>query len=132
MKRKELNIPARERPQAGDTRQSGSGLERAKRTDESRGLFEELRVLGLLEENQHAQHELVAPGDTASARKITRMPEGIEVVEHRTGVAEGQWLLQVRCQCGRRWFEIEAVPASTCPRCGLLVFVHVSRPKPSA
>jgi len=83
------------------------GLEPAKRMDESSGLLDEARSSGLLEENQN---KLADPGDTATTRKVTRMPKGIEVVEHRTGVAEGQWLLQIHCQCGRRWFELEAVP----------------------
>jgi hypothetical protein len=41
------------------------------------------------------------------------------------GVAVGQWVLRVRCQCGRSWFEIEAVHWATCPRCGLLVRVDI-------
>ena len=121
--------PAHERIQTGARRPGRGGLEPAKRTDESSGLLDEARVLGLLEENQS---KLADPGDTATTRKVTRMPKGIEVVEHRTGVAEGQWLLQIHCQCGRRWFELEAVPAATCPRCGLLVFVKVAGPKPPA
>lgn len=129
MKRRELTRPAHEQADNRDTHPGGVGLEPAKRTDESLGLLDESRVLGLLEESQH---ELADPGDTATMRRVTRMPEGIEVVEHRTGVAEGQWLLQVRCQCGRRWFEIEEVPAATCPRCGLLVFVKVAAPRPPA
>lgn len=56
---------------------------------------------------------------------ITRMPDGIEVLEQKAGRAVGQWILQVRCQCGRRWFEVEEIEATTCPRCGLLVFVEV-------
>lgn len=63
--------------------------------------------------------------DTARVPNITRMPDAYEVVEHRVGRAVGQWVLQVRCQCGRRWFELEAIDASACPRCGLLVYVDV-------
>jgi len=63
--------------------------------------------------------------DTARMPNITRMPDGYEVVEQRVGRAVGQWVLQVRCQCGRRWFEVEAIEATTCPRCGLLVYLDV-------
>jgi hypothetical protein len=60
-----------------------------------------------------------------SAPKITRLPEGIEVIEQHVGRAIGTWILQVRCQCGRRWFETESVDATHCPRCGMLVYVDV-------
>jgi DNA-directed RNA polymerase subunit RPC12/RpoP len=129
VKRPELTRPADERTRTRDAPRGSSSLESVEQKDESTGSLDESRVLGLLEENQQGP---VDPGDTATMRRVTRMPEGIEVVEHRTGVAEGQWLLQVRCQCGRRWFEIEAVPAATCPRCGLLVFVKVAVPGPPA
>ena len=56
---------------------------------------------------------------------VTRMPEGYEVVEQRVGRAVGQWVLQVRCECGRRWFEVEAIDAAHCPRCGSLVYVEI-------
>ena len=65
------------------------------------------------------------PDDSVVVPIVTRMPEGYEVVEHSVGRAVGQWVLQLRCQCGRRWFELEAVDATTCPRCGLLVYVDV-------
>jgi hypothetical protein len=63
--------------------------------------------------------------DTARVPQITKLPEGIEVVEHNVGTATGQWILQVRCQCGRRWYELKAVEMATCPRCGVLVYVAV-------
>ena len=63
--------------------------------------------------------------DTSRLPRITWAPPGIEVVEARAGPADGQWVLHVRCQCGRRWFEVDAVRASTCPRCGLLVYVNI-------
>lgn len=61
--------------------------------------------------------------DTARLPGITSLPEGIEVVEHEIGRAVGQWILMVRCQCGKRWFELEAVDTATCPRCNKLVYV---------
>ena len=63
--------------------------------------------------------------DSAIVPSITRMPEGYEVEEHRVGQAIGQWVLQLRCQCGRRWFELKPVSTTTCPRCCLLVCVEM-------
>jgi hypothetical protein len=63
--------------------------------------------------------------DTNRLPRITRMPEGIKVEEHRVGRAVAQWVLHVRCDCGRRWFEVEAVDTTSCPRCGMLVYVDV-------
>jgi hypothetical protein len=68
--------------------------------------------------------------DTARLPGITGLPEGIEVVETEIGRAVGQWILMVRCQCGKRWFEIEAVEAATCPRCSALVYVDMLQDRP--
>jgi len=57
--------------------------------------------------------------------KITRLPEGIEVIEQSVGRAIGSWILQVRCQCGRRWFETTPVEATHCPRCGMYVYIDM-------
>jgi len=65
--------------------------------------------------------------DTARVPAITSLPEGMEVIEHTVGRAVGQWVLMVRCQCGRRWFEVEAFDTATCPRCGMLVFLDVQQ-----
>jgi hypothetical protein len=66
--------------------------------------------------------------------RILSMPEGITVDERLVGRAVAQWILQVRCDCGRRWFELEVVDTATCPRCGLLVYVDLdarsNRPGP--
>lgn len=64
--------------------------------------------------------------DTARLPGITSLPPGIEVVEHEMGRAVGQWILMVRCQCGKRWFELEAIDTATCPRCDRLVYVDVT------
>jgi hypothetical protein len=63
--------------------------------------------------------------DTNRLPRITHAPDGIKVEEHRVGRAIAQWVLHVRCECGRRWFEVEAVDTTSCPRCGLLVYVDV-------
>lgn len=73
-------------------------------------------------------------GDTLGLEplpKVMRMPEGIEVVERRVGRAVGQWILEVRCECGRRWFELEAVDSGKCPRCGALVLIRIEGTGPS-
>lgn len=68
--------------------------------------------------------------DTARLPAITNLPEGIEVVETEIGRAVGQWILMVRCQCGKRWFELEAIEAATCPRCSALVYVDMLQDRP--
>jgi hypothetical protein len=63
--------------------------------------------------------------DMAPPPKVKRMPEGIEVTERRLGRAVGRWVLQVRCECGRRWFEVDPVQTADCPRCGAMVLVEI-------
>ena len=63
--------------------------------------------------------------DAEPPPKITRMPAGIEVQERKLGHAIGQWVVQIRCDCGRRWFEVEPVKTSDCPRCGALVLIDI-------
>jgi hypothetical protein len=69
--------------------------------------------------------------DTQPVPKITHMPEGIEVVERHLGHAVGRWVLQIRCDCGRRWFEVEPVKSAECPRCHALVLIQIEPPEPS-
>jgi hypothetical protein len=64
-------------------------------------------------------------GDTVRLPNITRMPKGTQVRGRRIGRAVGHWVLQVRCECGRRWFEIEQIETAECPRCGALVAIEV-------
>jgi hypothetical protein len=66
------------------------------------------------------------PADARELPRITRLPDGIEVIEQRVGRAIGNWILQVRCQCGRRWFELNPVDATHCPRCGMYVYIDVA------
>jgi len=63
--------------------------------------------------------------DDGMLPRILSMPEGMTVDERLVGRAVAQWVLHVRCDCGRRWFEVEAVDTATCPRCGLLVYVDL-------
>jgi hypothetical protein len=62
--------------------------------------------------------------DTASLPQITKMPEGITVVEHQIGHAIGQWVFVLLCDCGRRWFTLRAVEKAQCPRCDRWVHVE--------
>ena len=68
--------------------------------------------------------------DTSRLPQITSNLDGIEVVEHSPGRAIGQWILQVRCECGRRWFEVEAIDSTMCPRCNRLVYLDIIASKP--
>jgi hypothetical protein len=77
-----------------------------------------------------ADDDVGHPDDTARLPAITSHPEGIEVVEHEVCHAVGQWVLMVRCQCGKRWFELEAIDAAHCPRCNALVFIEVLQSRP--
>lgn len=129
MKSRDLTTPGQEPQQTGDGRPVGGAPGQAQQKHDSSEPIGVAQLLRLLEED-HDEFDDTA--NTASMRRITSMPEGIEVVEQLAGVAEGQWLLQVRCQCGRRWFELAAVPTATCPRCGLLVYVNVAAPTPPA
>ncbi len=61
--------------------------------------------------------------DTAALPQITKLPEGISVVEQHIGQASGQWIFCVRCECGRRWFDTREITTAKCPRCGLWVQV---------
>jgi hypothetical protein len=84
-----------------------------------------IRYLGQASRPVERENEHEDEDDTNRLPRITRMPEGIKVEEHRVGRAVAQWVLHVRCDCGRRWFEVEAVDTTNCPRCGMLVYVDV-------
>jgi hypothetical protein len=129
MKIRDLTSPVDETLQKGGERQEVGVPVQAGQADETPDVIGEAQLLRILEAGRA---EFDDPGDTANLPRITRMPEGIEVIEQRAGIAEGQWILQVRCQCGRRWFELEAIPVATCPRCGLLVYLNVAVPGPPA
>ena len=78
-------------------------------------------------ESRRAPDDIVADdeevGDTSRLPRVLSMPDGIKVEERRVGRAVGQWILHVRCECGRRWFEVDAIDSTTCPRCGVLVYL---------
>jgi hypothetical protein len=95
-----------------------------RRNDEATDLLEEARLFRSWRNDDDNESDVE---DTARVPSITSHPDGMEVVEHTVGRAVGQWVLVVRCQCGRRWFEVEAFDTASCPRCGLLVFLDVQQ-----
>lgn len=112
----------------GGTARPGDGtwptLESLNDRDPADELISPARLMRYLDEAEHSagdDHE----GVTSRLPRVTQMPEGIKVEEHRVGRAIAQWVLHVRCECGRRWFEVEAIDTTTCPRCGMFVYVDV-------
>ena len=95
-----------------------------RQADEAEDLISVSQLMKVLADEPEPVDEDTTLG-TAPLPKITRMPEGIEVQERRLGHAVGQWVLQVRCDCGRRWFEVQTVRTAECPRCGSTVLVDV-------
>ena len=55
--------------------------------------------------------------------RVEQMPPGIIVKEDVMGRATGQWIVQIRCECGRRWFDVQMVKTARCPRCENMVVV---------
>jgi hypothetical protein len=56
--------------------------------------------------------------------RIEQLPPGIVVEETEMGRATGQWIVQIRCECGRRWFDVEMVKTARCPRCEMMLIVE--------
>jgi hypothetical protein len=56
--------------------------------------------------------------------RIEQIPPGIVVEEAEMGRATGQWIVQIRCECGRRWFDVEMVKTARCPRCNVMLIVE--------
>jgi len=93
--------------------------------DPSDDLISLSQLMKVLEDEPDPVDDEDATLGTTPLPKITRMPEGMEVKERRVGHAVGHWVLQVRCECGRRWFEVDQVQTADCPRCGALVFIDI-------
>jgi hypothetical protein len=55
--------------------------------------------------------------------RVEQLPPGIIVKEDVMGRATGQWIVQIRCECGRRWFDVQMVKTARCPRCENMVVV---------
>jgi hypothetical protein len=56
--------------------------------------------------------------------RIEQLPPGMIVEEGEMGHATGQWIVQVRCDCGRRWFDVKMVKTARCPRCEMVVVIE--------
>ena len=56
--------------------------------------------------------------------RIERLPPSIVVEETEMGRATGQWVVQIRCECGRRWFDLQMVKTARCPRCEMMAIVN--------
>ena len=56
--------------------------------------------------------------------RIEQLPQGIIVKEGVMGRATGQWIVQIRCECGRRWFDVQMVKTARCPRCEAMVVIE--------
>lgn len=63
-------------------------------------------------------------GFAGALPRIEQLPPGILVEEASMGRATGQWIVQIRCECGRRWFDVEMVKTGRCPRCASMVLVE--------
>ena len=55
--------------------------------------------------------------------RVEQLPPGMIVKEDVMGRATGQWIVQIRCECGRRWFDVQMVKTARCPRCDSMVVV---------
>ena len=101
-------------------------------TSKSPGIDESTDLISISQLMDVLRRQPEPPDDEATlgaepVPKIRSMPEGIDVQERRLGHAVGQWVLQVRCDCGRRWFEVQPVRTADCPRCGALVLVEIEQ-----
>src|SRR5262245_27581057 len=56
--------------------------------------------------------------------RIEQLPPGMLVEEGEMGHATGQWIVQIRCDCGRRWFDVKMVKTARCPRCETMVVIE--------
>jgi hypothetical protein len=101
------------------------GKPTSRSTDEPEDLISVSQLMNVRTDEPEPVDDDDATLGTAPLPKITRMPDGIEVQERRLGHAVGQWVLQVRCDCGRRWFEVQTVRTAECPRCGSPVLVDI-------
>jgi hypothetical protein len=55
--------------------------------------------------------------------RIEQLLRGIVVEETEMGRATGQWVVRIRCGCGRRWFDVQMVKTARCPRCEMMAIV---------
>jgi|GEM_PF-2355090 len=58
--------------------------------------------------------------------RAPRNAAGIDVREEQLGTAKAQRLYQMRCECGRCWFELELPILVRCPACAKVSAVSLS------
>ncbi len=112
-----MTVPGKQGAGGDDTWPAMESLEDALEPD----LISPAKLLRYLDESEAED----SPAEDGALPGITSMPEGMRVDERRVGRAVAQWILHVRCDCGRRWFEAGPVDTATCPRCGILVYVDI-------
>ena len=111
MTNRKVTRPLREPDPTGDERPSAAPAVQVQPTDMSSDAIDGAELLRILEGDPHL---LTDPEVAAKTPRVKRMPEGIEVLERQVGLAAGQWVLRVRCQCGRsgsRWRKSTGPPA---------------------
>ena len=57
------------------------------------------------------------PGTVSKADRLQLKQGGIEVQEEELSTITAQKLYQMRCECGRSWFELELSRLAKCPAC---------------
>ncbi len=65
----------------------------------------------------HIAPDHVPAADPEQRRRAAAVPAGIDVREEQLGTAKAQCLYQMRCECGRCWFELELPVLVRCPAC---------------
>jgi hypothetical protein len=55
---------------------------------------------------------------------VEHLPAGVEVRERDVVRGEMKVVYEVRCACGRRWFNPRLERVQLCPRCGRAVLLH--------
>jgi hypothetical protein len=67
------------------------------------------------------------PGtESANERFQLKQSGGIEVQEEELSTITAQKIYQMRCECGRSWFELELSRLAKCPACSKLGVVDNS------
>lgn len=104
--------------------------DKAPATDEPLDLISLSQLMKVLEDEPEPVDDQDATLGTAPLPKITRMPEGMTVIEQQIGHAIGQWVFVMLCDCGRRWFSLQAQEQAQCPRCNRWVHIEASPREP--
>ena len=65
-------------------------------------------------------------GDSPADRFSPKPAGGIEVQEEELSTITAQKLYQMRCECGRSWFELEVSRLAKCPACSRIGVVDNS------